>query len=404
MNTPRTTILPAIAAILALTPLSIRAQEITVGGQLRPRYELAAGGGEADAFVSMRARLTVSAKLEKDVTVFIQVQDVRLWGEETNTLGDFSADNFDLHQGYIQFERPGETQLVARIGRQEISLGGQRLVGAVGWTQQARSFDGIGLVANSDAFRIDLIGAVLTDATSANNADDTWFVLAHSQIKKAGPGTLDLYGIFNSADLGNTDQGTLGARYWGQTTGGITFRAEGTYQTGTRAGLDVNAFMFGARLGKKFGRGSITLWYDYLSGDDNTLDDGVTDTETKVFSTLFATNHKFYGFADLFLNIPAHTAKLGLQDISIKGSYSINAQSSLAIQLHNFQRVQTPGALSSNLANEVDLTLKHRYSANTAFTVGFSHVMADDAWASRFAGGAPGTNRTWFYVMTNATF
>jgi hypothetical protein len=58
----------------------------------------------------------------------------------TNTLGDFSADNLDLHQGYVDIKRFNDSPFATHVGRQEVYLRGQRLVGAVGWTQQGRSF------------------------------------------------------------------------------------------------------------------------------------------------------------------------------------------------------------------------------------------------------------------------
>ena len=45
------------------------------------------------------------------------------------------ANGLDLHQGYISLGSQGDG-LFGRFGRQEVNFGGQRLVGAVGWTQQ----------------------------------------------------------------------------------------------------------------------------------------------------------------------------------------------------------------------------------------------------------------------------
>ena len=42
--------------------------------------------------------------LPKNLSAFVQIQDVRLWGSESNTLGDFSADGLDLHQGSASIE------------------------------------------------------------------------------------------------------------------------------------------------------------------------------------------------------------------------------------------------------------------------------------------------------------
>ncbi|MBT4502356.1 MAG: alginate export family protein, partial [Gemmatimonadetes bacterium] len=119
-----------LALILLLGPTNDSSAELRIGGQVRPRLEFRdpAAGGQDDSFTSMRVRAQLQTTLERDVSVFVQWQDVRLWGEETNTLGDFSADSFDLHQGYVDFGNVGGRSLSIRLGRQEISLGGQRLV------------------------------------------------------------------------------------------------------------------------------------------------------------------------------------------------------------------------------------------------------------------------------------
>ena len=130
--------------ILLAVGLPLGAQEVRVHGQLRPRHELRdpASAG-ARQFTSMRVRAAIEAALEDDIRVYIELQDVRFWGEERNTLGDFNADNLDLHQGYVDIKSFTGSPFAARVGRQEVNLGGQRLVGAVGWTQQGRSFDGV---------------------------------------------------------------------------------------------------------------------------------------------------------------------------------------------------------------------------------------------------------------------
>ena len=139
MRTFRWTVLGILVAF------PVRAEtKVEVGGQIRPRFEVREPVGSGhDIITTMRVRASLEAWLDRDVGAFIQLQDVRLWGEETNTLSDFRADNFDLHQGYVTFGNVGETSIDIRVGRQEMSLGGQRLVGAVGWTQQGRAFDGI---------------------------------------------------------------------------------------------------------------------------------------------------------------------------------------------------------------------------------------------------------------------
>lgn len=158
------------------------AQEIAFGGQVRPRFEYRRSvGNSRDAFISMRVRGQLAARLERNVRVLIQVQNVRLWGEEISSLGDLRADNFDLHQGYVEIASPGSRAFSARVGRQEISFGGQRLVGAVNWSQRARPFDAVRLGASTDVAQLDLFGALLGDETTAANEDNAYFVGAYAQ-------------------------------------------------------------------------------------------------------------------------------------------------------------------------------------------------------------------------------
>ncbi|NNM35004.1 MAG: hypothetical protein HKO53_18140, partial [Gemmatimonadetes bacterium] len=88
----------------ALCPNQGVAQDLDLRGQIRPRLEVRdlGGGDDAVALTNMRVRASVEAALDKGISVFIQLQDVRIWGEETSTLGDFSADQLDLHQGYVR--------------------------------------------------------------------------------------------------------------------------------------------------------------------------------------------------------------------------------------------------------------------------------------------------------------
>lgn len=388
-------------AILALAGHASAQDNITVGGQVRPRFEFRnPGAGSADSFTSMRLRAHVTAKKDRNTSVFIQIQDVRLWGEETNTLSDFRADNFDLHQGYADINNIGGSPLSIRAGRQEINLGGQRLVGAVGWTQQGRSFDGLQISAAADKGRVDVLAFRLADTSAGtitnpipNNAA---LVGAQGTITAMNSATLELYALYNAIwGAANTDQVTIGARYAASRTQWI-YRIESSFQTGTRGGQDVTAFMFGTRIGYKRPKGSVTVWYDYLSGDDDP-----TDGKTKVFDTLFATNHKFYGFYDLFLNIPVHTGGLGLQDIALKTSVTPRPEVTLGLDFHSFMLAKKGALSSGHLGEEADLTLTYRYTKGVALVAGFAYVIQDDALAT--VRGLT-KNASWGYMMANVTF
>ena len=396
--------------LLAAWNLPAMAQEVTIGGQLRPRYEFNKVTGTADqGAVSMRTRANIDALLEDNIRVFIQFQDVRYWGEEGNTLTDFSADYMDLHQGYVEIQQMWGSDLTARIGRQEFNLGGQRLVGAVGWTQQGRSFDGIRLTLNSGSTSLDLFGFKNNEAGSPTHNEDADFAGFQARMGNIAGGALELYtlyrrdieppSLFQQFGDNNEHEVTMGARY-AASRGNLSYRFEGSYQVGERKGPNeaqkVGAFMFGGRVGSKLGdRLTATLWFDYLSGDDS------ADDKQQVFNTLFATNHKFYGFADLFLNIPAHTGGLGLQDAAVKLAFQATDDIRFNADIHSFMAAKQ-GALSTRrLAEELDLTLVHNYSSRVTMQGGLSYVMQADGLGEL---GRLADDRVWAYVMINAAW
>jgi hypothetical protein len=348
----------------------------------------------------MRARASLLAALDGDVSIFVQIQDVRIWGEESNTLSDFSANNFDLHQGYLALGKQGDS-FFGRFGRQEVNFGGQRLVGAVGWTQQGRSFDGARLEGAGDWGVVRVLGARLGNDVSPFIDKDAALLGGYGTIDVSSSQDVDAYVLYNygaeDEDLmfGSTKQVTYGARWVGDAAG-LTYRAEGSLQTGDRVGRDVSAFMIGGRLGHAFGDFQATLWYDYLSGSDDPANGDV-----KVFDTLFATNHKFYGYADLFLNIPADTDGQGLQDASVKLSYSPHEDWQVAADVHSFALAKKGDLSSGHLGEEVDLTLTWAHSANFDVSGGVAFVWADDAWASI---GRLTEDMIWGYLMLDAHF
>jgi hypothetical protein len=120
----------------------------------------------------MRVRLAVEAAIDANLTVFVQLQDVRLWGEETHPLFDYRADNLDLHQGYIRYQGERLDWLTATIGRMEATFGGERLVGPVGWTQQGQSFDGVRADAAKGWGTVSAVAYRIGEETAASVAVD----------------------------------------------------------------------------------------------------------------------------------------------------------------------------------------------------------------------------------------
>jgi hypothetical protein len=388
-----------------------QAQELVFGGELRPRFEVRHPvvrdwtTVELRDFVSMRTRGSMMVTLPRDVRALVQLQDVREWGADPNTMA-VQAPGLDLHQGWIELGHEAQANLSVRVGRQELAYGGERLIGAVNWAQQGRSFNGVRLRARP-------AGAVAVDGLVMPIADRD---LLGPQGGKAGlyglygtfdvAGGLDAYALYNNQDLRTpqqdvvaftyTDQVTVGGR-WASGHQGFAWRVEGALQQGTRRDRDVSAYLLAARVGRSLtDRASVHLWYDHLSGGDP------DDTTIRVFDTLFATNHKFYGFMDLFTDIPRHTAGRGLQNMAVKGSYRLMDNVQLGLDAHAFRLAEASGVDSGRLGEELDLTIGWGYAPGVALTGGASYFLAGDAWSAVL--GHPDRNIVWAYLMLGVRF
>lgn len=390
-----------VLMVVASAPVGVMpaaAQDLTVTGQVRPRYEYRDPvGGEKDDFSSMRTRLAVRSVTESGLTVFAQLQDVRLFGEEGHPLFDYSADGLDLHQGYLRFQGQRAPWLTTTVGRMESPLGGERLIGAVGWAQQGQSFDGVRFDIQTDRTHWVVSGFIVGEDSAPAAGREEDLLSIYGTIEDVGPGHLEVYWLNDRISAGTeSDEHLIGSRY---VFGGSIFgRAEATIARGTRADSDVSAYMFGGRAGTLLGdegQLSATVWYDYLSGDDPDTQD------IEVFNTFFGTNHKFYGFADLFLNIPSHTGGAGLQDLAVKLLYRPDADLSVGLDVHTFRAADGSSLTDSHFGEEVDLTVTRPYMENLTATFGLSRVFQADGLAEI---GRLSESMTWFYVMLNATF
>ena len=258
--TPLLTFAALAAGLLGAQPVS--AQNLTFEGQVRPRFEVRDPSGAAGTqqWTSSRTRLSVRALLENNVWAFVQMQDVRIWGEETGTLSDDSADGFDLHQGFLQIGRDDSSRSL-RAGRFEQAYGGERLIGAIGWAQQGQAFDGVrGRLNTESNWRLDGFALQLSESSAPSVTADRTLVGSWITHSRESGALIDLYALRLEERDGGIDNDliTFGARHVGQISG-FDYRAEGSFQTGDRGGRDVAAWIMGARLCRAFNEGKVRI-------------------------------------------------------------------------------------------------------------------------------------------------
>ena len=208
---------------------------------------------------------------------------------------------------------------------------------------------------------------------------------------------MDAFAFLERSPPADLQQWTYGLRAHGL-LGPLAYRFEGAAQLGRRSGERVRGWMLGMRLGHALPKplGDVSFWYDHLSGDA-VPNDGTVRT----FETLFATNHKFYGFADLFLNIPRDTGDRGLRDLALKWKLAGPAGTSVGVDLHAFRLADAKELGTARLAEEIDVTLGYGVNSSLRLTAGFSQVWGRLGLAEI---GRDTGRHTFTYLMTSVVF
>jgi len=310
---------PNLAESKGLPPFSLgEGFSLDVDGQYRPRFVGHTGKDFKDAaspaYVTQRARLGVTLAHEVGVSLTVRLQDTRVWGEETNTLNDSHAEGFDVHEAFAKIPLYIDG-LELILGRQEIVWGTSRLLGNVGWTQRARSFDALRIRYRSGDIDAEGFYSKVIEADKDGDghlpedhpSKDTDFGGFDVGWKFAKGHKISLLYLGNADYFKRHERHTVGLLAKGKQAG-VHYAVEGYYQAGSMGTNSVSAYMAAGQVGYTADvttKPSLTLWGEYLSGDG---------TAHGTFDTLYATNHKFYGEMDKFLAIPKNTKNLGLID------------------------------------------------------------------------------------------
>jgi hypothetical protein len=409
--------------VLFLLPfVSAQSQTVTFSGQLRERSELdsrnMAFGSYTDAYHLLRARLRADATVNDYVHVVAEIQDARRFGDSQTTLASGSS-AFDLRQGYVEISKLGCEHLSMRLGRQVLSYGNERVLGAIDWNNFGQVFDAGLLRIHSGDVTVDLFGAAIArhDFAVYNGEQQykrdyfmagAWGAWKPAECKSA----LNVFYIYDNpyttSIMGSAEQfrHTAGIDATGSYE---NFDAEidGAYQFGyvnLDKQYDIGAYMFGVRAGytiesaynMRLGAG-----IDVLSGNDPDKTD-----KYGAFNTLFATNHKFYGYMDYFTNIPDNTMTLGLMDIIVQWSISPRPDCKIGLDGHLFRTMIDPQKAMANstakqdIGMELDLTVATKIHNAVNIQGGFSIFDWNRDRAIRL--GRKTTN--WAYVMTTVNF
>ncbi len=443
-------IVPAVPSAKA-ADMEMGSTKVTIGGQLRQRLEwwgseVGTGKG-AELGATYRARLNIKAELSDGVTAVFTPQAVGYWGENGQGLGLGESTNFTMHEAYMLLSNPfGINNVIVKMGRQEVNLGNQRLVGSVGWSQAGRSLDGIlvGYVAGdyglagffygklNDVSKDTGTGPWLDPETSSEPDIDLYVATWQGKFKPFGiGGTYELTDIYvnpTSSALGaDANVNTLYGRVtpaFGTDFAKVKLNLEAAKQSGTLSGTfgsaNFKGYMFSVGAGADFDQvawaPSVFVGYDYYSGDSDKTGD------IKAFWSVLPTAHKWLGHADtIWVNTPFYqfnkaglvnvanqyvTANgdqfniAGVKDLYLKLHTKPTNSVALGLDLHYFKAAKavtnlaTNTSYGKNIGWEADLEAKYKYSKNVCLSLGYDYFNPDDAFKA-FLGDDKAEHHVW---------
>ncbi|MGH2927241.1 MAG: alginate export family protein, partial [Solirubrobacteraceae bacterium] len=314
-------------------------------------FDSSANAPTDGTWLLQRFRVGAAWKPESDLSLQVQLQDVREWGSDRPKVpfiqGAEGNEPLNLHVASLTYGTPKDP-FQFTVGRQVISLGEERLVGPGEWNNFARVFDAGKLVWNmvpgkaTTTFFVSSVVNVEPTTSGApwklehSNANDL-FSGAYFSDKATARDTFEAYLFWRDKTTNDPiytapsapipvparsaaaydiaqDIYTMGGRYlrtpkpgtfdaevelatqWGHVNRQTT-AATGPY-AGTTPTLDQNAWALHTLLGYMPlgapGKLRFDVEYNVASGDTNR-----NDNKNGSFMTLFPSGHKWYGFMDV---------------------------------------------------------------------------------------------------------
>lgn len=367
-----------------------------------------------DTYLLYRHLLHADLRYRDLFRVFFEGIDARVADRDLPQVPGME-NTFDFEQLFADLRILGEqTPLTLRAGRQKLSYGKERLVGALDWMNEGRRFDGAKLFYTSSKLDIDFFWAKpVVFATKPfsnpwnthinegmNHKIDHWreeqqFYGTYASYKGIADHVVDLYffglnddGFLTNANnrMGDLNIYTLGGRFGGASCG-FDSDVEGAGQFGKWDGDEVHAWMVGSEGGYTFKDVPMTpragLGFDYATGDDTPRDNS-HDT----FHQLFPTGHAFLGYIDLVgrQNIIAPNVNFSFKpfkDVTVKAFYYHFWLDSNLDALYNAGGVpirrNATGSSGNDVGDELDLTVNWQVDVHSSFLFGWSHF-----WPSNF--------------------
>ncbi len=395
----------------------------SLSGQIRYRAELDGRSFVQNArplgYQLLRSRVNLSITPLEETKIYLQLQDSRLFGAGNAALNRGTQDGMskaiDFHQAYFSVQNVFNSSVDLKVGRQEMSYGRQRLISPSQWNNIGNTFDAVVAHWNSSSATIDAFRAKLVTNTAYDSAQN--FLGVYGTVRYSAPHFADLfflndnnnYPLPKGADKGTArlNRYTFGTSFAGKPTP-FDYEAEVVLQRGRTAVTDstlgdIDAYLLAFHAGYTINTENklrLAMKYQLMSGDDNQKSGSFS-----TYNTLFTSAHSFFGYMDYF---PKTFTEYGIRSISLHASMELDPSTAVAADLYHYRldkeaSLRNPSGQfvrSSDVGNEMDLTVIHKYSTAVTVNTGVSAFVPNTAMRLLKSSSVS----YWTYLMTTINF
>jgi hypothetical protein len=276
------TLLVAVLALGTVSAVQAELQNVEVGGSIRIRGNYLDFDNDAEsAFVEQRTRLSVRADFTDEISTFIEFDNYNNWGEDFRsnfiTGADFAGGgDVDLYQSYIEVNNAWGLPIRTRIGRQELELGSEWLLGNndTSWLYTGLSWDGIRTTYTSDSFSVDVFSLKMSETFNDIADGDANLYGIYGSYIGLEDWQFDAYWLFVMENEGDNGVATLTETFFGGLAEDTNIHTIGLRGAGTYGAFDLEAeaaYQFGDVEFDNFGLfnwfGSDDLDYDAFAAN-----------------------------------------------------------------------------------------------------------------------------------------
>jgi hypothetical protein len=395
---------------------------LRVRGEFRERVEgfdsLGFTPDRDDTYSLSRFRVNATVTPSQSLSFQAQVQDARVADKEVGPTTAPFRGPFDLRLGFADIGS-AKARVAARVGRQEFSFGEQRLLGALPWTNTARSWDAVRLILRARAFQVDAFAASLVrslpDEFDKSGNGNRLYGAYGSAPRLIPLATVEPFVFFRrdvnlrseSGSLGTLHQATVGVRIAGRLPLRLDYNTDLALQRGSLDTDSLHAWAGHWMIRESLqGKANVKLMseYNHATGDSNAKD-GVRQT----FDQLYPTGHDKLGLSDQVGWRNVHHIREGFEFTPLKAT-------PLTVNYHSWWLADRSdalyaasgavsarvigGAADAHVGQELDIQISRSLTPQIAVAAGYAHMFT----GAFLKQATPGASYSQPYVMVTYVF